>query len=300
MTIDFLLPAVAGLQLRSITYAENHIILSLINTHPTTACPVCGCSSDKIHSRYQRRVADLPWSDKQIQLHLNVRRFFCPVEDCKRKVFSERLHLAIKAWARRTSRLDHYLETLALKVGGEGAALLCHLLNISTVSADTLLKLSRKAPLAHLETVPKIVGIDEWAIWKGHTYATIIVDLERRRPIELLADAELTTVEAWFKAHPEVKIISRDRDTVFAEAGRKGAPNAVQVADRWHLLKNLGDAVKRTLDLNQAALRATAGAIAGFGKGKTDTPTQATTTAQPAPPQVPLPSRPREGLKKKQ
>jgi transposase len=151
-----------------------------------------------------------------------------------------------------------------------------------------------------LDTVPKIVGIDEWAIWKGHTYATIIVYLERRRPIELLADAELATVEAWFKAHPEVKIISRDRDTVFAEAGRKGAPQAVQVADRWHLLKNLGDAVKRTLDLNQAALRAAAGAIAGFGNGRTDTPTQATTTAQSAPPEVSLPSRPRGGRPKKE
>ncbi len=150
--------------------------------------------------------------------------------------------------------------------------MLCHLLNISTVSAGTLLNLSRKTPLAHADTVPEIAGIDEWAIWKGHTYATIIVDLETRRPIELPADAKAETVEAWFKEHPQVKIVSRDRDTVFAEAARKGAPQAVQAADRWHLLKNSGDAVKRTLDTNQAALRATAEAIAGFGNGKTGTP----------------------------
>lgn len=130
-------------------------------------CPVCGGSSEKIHSRYQRRVADLPWAEKQVHLQLAVRRFFCREANCKRKVFSERLHPAIKACARRTSRLDHYLETLALKVGGEGGVLLCHLLNISTVSADTLLNLSRKASFASADTVAQIVGIDEWAGPRG-------------------------------------------------------------------------------------------------------------------------------------
>jgi transposase len=166
--------------------------------------------------------------------------------------------------------LEHYLQTLALKAGGEGGSLLCHLLNVCTVSADTLLNLSRKTPAINPDSKPEIVGIDErtddaqhqvQAIRKGKTYATIIVDLQTRRPVELLADAQAKTVEAWFKEHPEVKIVSRDRDTVFAEAARKGAPQAVQVADRWHLLKNLGDAVKRMLEVHSEGLKATAAAI---------------------------------------
>jgi transposase len=232
LKIDFLLPPVAGLQVTGIAYQEKHVILSLTTTHPTAHCPVCRDPSKKIHSRYQRRIADLPWADKQVLLQLAVRRFFCEQEECKRKVFSERLHPAIAAYARRTARLDHHLQTLALLLGGEGTALLCQLLNTSSVSADTLLHLSRKASIDAAAT-PTVLGIDEWAIKKGQNYATILVDLQTRRPIELLKDAKCETVEAWLKEHPGIKIISRDRDTVFAEAARKGAPAAIQVADRW-------------------------------------------------------------------
>ncbi len=260
MKIECLLPAVAGLQVTGVAYQEKLVSLSLTTTHPRAHCPVCGNGSEKIHSRYQRRVADLPWADKQVQLLLAVRRFFCEQSECKRKVFSERLHPAIAAYARRTARLDHHLQTLALLLGGEGAALLCQLLNTSALSGDTLLKLTRKASI-DTPTTPTVLGIDEWAIRKGQNYATILVDLQTRRPIELLKDAKFETVEAWLKEHPGIEIISRDRDTVFAEAGRKGAPTAIQIADRWHLLKNLGDCLKGMLETDQPALRATAAAM---------------------------------------
>lgn len=191
---------------------------------------------------------------------MGVRRFFCDIIDCKRKVFAERSHPCIAAYARRTARFEQYLQTLALQVGGEGACLLTHLLNITSLSADTFLNLIRKLP-AKEETAHKIVGIDEWAILKGRTYATILVDLETGRPIDLLADAKAETVEAWLKQHPGIEVISRDRHTVFAQAARKGAPSAIQVADRWHLLKNLGDTLKRMLEINPAGLRATAVAM---------------------------------------
>jgi transposase len=121
------------------------------------------------------------------------------------------------------------------------------LLNINLVSPDTLLNLSRKVAIATV-SIPKIVGIDEWAIRKGQTYATILVDLEIRRPIDLLPDDKIETVERWLKEHPGIEVVSRDRDTTFAEAARKGALRAIQVADRWHLLQNLGDALKRMLE----------------------------------------------------
>jgi transposase len=170
-------------------------------------------------------------------------------------VFCERLHPSIAAYARRTTRLEQYLQNLALQIGGEKAAFLLKLLNINLVSADTLLNLSRKG-VTTTAPAPKVVGIDEWAIHKGRTYATILVDLETRTPIDLLADAKVETVEAWLKEHPGIEVISRDRDTVFAQAASKGAPSAIQVADRWHLLQNLGDTMKRMLEMNPLGLKA--------------------------------------------
>ncbi len=136
-------------------------------------CPLCQTSSSRIHSHYSRTVADLPWADKQVVFNLEVSRFFCDNDSCSRKIFTERLHPAIAAYARRTARLDHYLQTIALLLGGEGAALLAHLLNMSTVSADTLLNLTRKMPATQFDT-PNILGIDEWSLRKGKTYATIL------------------------------------------------------------------------------------------------------------------------------
>jgi transposase len=260
LNIECLLPITSGLVLNEIYYGEKLLTLSLSSTTLVAHCPVCQSGSQRIHSRYRRKVADLPWAEKRVLMQLTVRRFFCDLTDCKRKVFCERLHPSIAAYARRTARLEHCLQNLALQVGGEKAALLLQLLNISLVSADTLLNLSRKVTTATIAT-PNVVGIDEWAIRKGQTYATILVDLENRTPIDLLADAKLETVESWLKEHPGIKIISRDRDSVFAEAARKGAPDAIQVADRWHLLKNLSDALKGMLEENQPALRATAAAI---------------------------------------
>ena len=192
MNIDCLLPLTTGLMLSGIGYGQKQITLSLTSSHPVAYCPLCQSGSQRIHSRYDRKVADLPWADKRVLMQLTVRRFFCDLAVCKRKVFCERLHPSIAAYARRTTRLEQYLQNLALQLGGEKAALLLELLNINLVSADTLLNLSRKVALPTVAT-PKIVGIDEWAIRKGQTYATILVDLETRRPIDLLADDKLET-----------------------------------------------------------------------------------------------------------
>lgn len=271
MNIDCLLPITPGLVLNRICYGEKQLTLSLTSANLLAHCPVCQSGSQRIHSRYGRKVADLPWADKRVLMQLTVRRFFCDLADCKRKVFCERLHPAIAAYARRTTRLEGYLQALALQLGGEKTALLLELLNITLVSADTLLNLSRKAATTTTST-PKIVGIDEWAIRKGQTYATILVDLETRRPIDLLPDAKLETIEGWLKEHPGIEVISRDRDTTFAGAARKGAPKAIQVADRWHLLQNLGDAIKRMLETDIGGLHATAVAMTDVEKQEKEKP----------------------------
>ena len=125
------------------------------------------------------------------------------------------------------------------------------------VSGDTVLRLIRAAPLPAAPT-PRVVGIDDWAWRRGQRYGTLIVDLERNRPVDVLPDRDAQTVGAWLNRHPGIGVVARDRAGAYADGVRSGAPEAVQVSDRWHLLRNLGDAVARVLDRHHPDLRAAA------------------------------------------
>lgn len=182
---------------------------------------------------------------------LQVRRFFCLQPACPRKTFAEAIPAIAKRYARRTIRLEEVLVQIGLIVGAEPGARLTAPLGIPC-SPDTVLRCVHRAPLDPPQP-PRVVGIDDWSWRKGHRYGTIICDLERHCPIDVLADRSADSVEAWFKAHPGVEIISRDRATAYAEGARKGAPQAIQVADRWHLLGNLEEALEDLLAPHLAA-----------------------------------------------
>src|SRR3954449_10736646 len=122
-------------------------------------------------------------------------------------------------------------------------------------SPDTLLRRVKRRKNEPAEP-PRVVGIDDWAWRKGQRYGPIVVDLERRDVIDLLPDRDADTVAAWLKAHPGIEVVSRDRSATYAEAATQGAPGAVQVADRWHLLKNLREAVERVLERHSADVNA--------------------------------------------
>jgi len=128
------------------------------------------------------------------------------------------------------------------------------------VSADTLLRLIRAGPVP-VTTAPRVIGIDDWAWRRGQRYGTLIVDLERNRPVDLLPDRDAQTVAAWLQSHPGIEIVARDRAGAYADGIRRGAPEAVQVGDRWHLLRNLGDALARALDRHQHDLRAATASV---------------------------------------
>jgi transposase len=214
-------------------------------------CPVCERRSQRVHSQYERTVSDLPWRGISVTLKVRSRRFFCENRECERAIFCERLP-EVAAYARKTTRLEEALMTIAFELGGEAGARVAREL-VLPVSPDALLERIRRAPRLGAEQV-KVLGVDDWDIKKGHSYGTILVDLERHRVIDLLPERTAETLKKWLKAHPNIEVVSRDRYQPYIDGIRAGAPKAVQVADRWHLLKNLTGAVERLLERERISL----------------------------------------------
>jgi transposase len=248
-----LLPDLPGFSIEQITIA--HGVITVLACSQTTSgqCPECAQLSSRIHSRYQRTLADLPWSGRTVRLVVQVRRFFCTQPTCLRKTFSEAIPALAERYARRTNRLKAVLERLGLALGGESASRLAAVLAMGC-SPDTVLRLLRRLPDEPIEP-PRVVSVDDWAWRRGHRYGTLICDLERHRRLDVLPDREGTSVAAWLKQYPSIEIISRDRSDTYATAARLGAPQAIQVTDKWHLLKNLGEALQRCLSHHLTASR---------------------------------------------
>jgi transposase len=249
-----------GLTVDRILPSSDCLALIVRPTKAAAACPLCGERSARIHSHYGRRLADLPWQGRIVQLHLRARRFRCSNVACRQRIFTERLPTVMQPRARRTSRLRDAQQHIGLALGGEPGARLSRRLAMP-VSGDTLLRLIR-AIGQEPPSPPRVVGIDDWAWRRGQRYGTILCDLERNRVIDLLPDRRVDTVAAWLERQPSIEIVARDRASLYAEGARQGAPQAVQVADRWHLLRTLGEALQGAVDRHRKEVRDAARAVA--------------------------------------
>jgi transposase len=251
--VRLLLPEALALQLIHISVAPERVAVTAASISVEAACPSCAQPSQRIQSRYTRTLADLSLLQRPVQLLLQVRRFVCGNLACAQKIFTERLPDLVQPYARRTARLRQQQSLIAFALGGEGGAKLCHRLGFA-ISPDTLLADVRRQSLPAHPT-PRVLGVDDCSFRRGRQMGTILVDLERHCPVDLLADCSEESFAAWLAQHPGVEVISRDRGEVYAAGGRRGAPAARHVADRWHLLKNLGDAVQKLMSRHTATLR---------------------------------------------
>ena len=248
-----LLPTDDGLRLDDVSIGPDQIVATLEATAPRSTCPVCGTWSETVHSLYQRTMADLPWGQQTVQLRLRVRKCFCRQPTCSRRIFTERLPTMVAPYARRTRRLTEVVRLLAFALGGEPGARIVERLGMAT-SPATLLRLIRRTAVVEAPT-PRALGVDDWAQRKRHTYGTILIDLEQHRLVDLLPDRTADTLASWLQDRPGIEVISRDRSGAYADGAARGAPDAMQVADRFHLTRNLGETLDRCFNRYRGVIK---------------------------------------------
>ena len=249
-----LLPPQEHLKFKNLILHEQRIILVAAMMAPKAACPDCHQLAVRIHSDYQRKLADLPWATAPIDLRLTVRRFFCTTCTCSRQTFTERLPTVAPLYARTTTRLTDTQAQTGLALGGAAGARRLTRQGVP-VSRSTVLRRVRRLAVAE-GPPPHVVGIDDWAWRKGHRYGTIIVDLEQGGPIDVLEDRLAETVAAWLQAYPEVEVVARDRAEAYGAGIRQGAPDATQVADRFHLFQNVAAALQEVFSAHSRDIEA--------------------------------------------
>jgi transposase len=220
-------------------------------------------------------------------LCLRVRRFLCPVISCGRRTFAEQIPGLTRRYGRRTERLRSTLAAAGLALAGRAGARMARVFGVS-VSRSTVLRLVEALSDPEVPA-PRMVGVDEYATRKGRHYGTVLVDVESRRPVDLLPDREASSLAAWLAKRAGVEVVCRDRVPFFAEGATAGAPQAVQVADRWHLWHNLNEAAERCVADHRGCLRVLAPDPGHSGPSRRSSKTR---PARPGRPDIVSPTAP--------
>ena len=250
-----LFPLPKGMLIEEVQATETSLSLMVRATHPTSCCPLCGKGSSSIHSHYQRRLSDASCVGRQVQLTLIVRRFYCRNRLCGRKVFTERIPRFVNPWARITIRLSEHLQAVGLATSGRGGIKLANRLGMQA-NRQTLLRRIMALPNRPEESV-LYLGIDDFAFRRGQRFGTVLVNLETHHIVDLRPLRQAATAAAWMEQRPDIMVVSRDRGGEYAKAAAIGAPQATDVADRFHILKNLTEALQLLLGQSLEEIKAT-------------------------------------------
>lgn len=270
-----LLPQFPHLQMHSIQHEHEHVLITLVSTRESDRCPMCQAHSQTGHGWFTRRIHSLPCSGRAVVFLIQARRFRCLNATCPRQTFREDLSALAERYQRRTQAVTHLLCSVAAVAGGQAGARLTAQMQLPASRSTLLRCLTRQ--VVPPESAPRVVGVDDFAWTKRRRYGTILVDLEKHRLLALLADCEVETVASWFRQHPSVQIVTRDRSLTFADAIRQGVPHALHVADRFHLHMNAMTCLETLLTREQATLRRVATTLRAEHR-----------QAHPAPPPKPL------------
>jgi transposase len=255
--MDALIPSPHLIAFEKLNISGLEMTIEVKTIRKVVHCPNCQQPTQKVHSSYMRRPRDLPTAESSVRLLLHTRKFYCENSGCHRVIFCERLPECLEKYAHSTVRLKQHQIWLGLALGGELGSRLADKLGY-LVSASTLIKRIRDLEPEAEQTRGeiKVLGVDDFALRRSCEYGTVLVDLEKHEVIDLLLGREAAPLAEWLRQHPSVATISRDRATAYQEGATSGAPHAEQIADRWHILKNLTSAFEELLHRQASAIKA--------------------------------------------
>jgi len=236
-----------SLKITKITESDKQITIRLKSQKHSHKCHKCGEEMTSYHGTYIRTVQDLPILGKKVILKINAYEYYCQNDECPIKSFTEDYEGFIGKSERMTHRCEELIKAVAFETSCEGAAVICGKIGIK-VSGDTIIRMVKKAvEQKPAEKCSETIGVDDFAYRKGQTYCTIICDGETREPIEILDGRDGKTLREWLDKNKHIKKVTRDRASTYAKAISEILPEAMQIADRFHLHQNLLCAVKEAL-----------------------------------------------------